>query len=221
MTDNNWSIPENIQIDTQKFFGRALFQQGLKFFKLSRVSISFKKGDPGTYYIVSGIVRDDRSHEAKIVYKKRLEETNEGPLTCQCDCQVWREKGQCAHTVALFINFHVQLHLESLGEEYFSNETNLPPVSLSSNLGVNVAEYGTIIAGPHHLLGAPAIATYSSMQYLLHDKKVINFPLPITFKGRLQIYLSSHEKVKFQYLSPEGKKFFEISLLENFYLFNH
>jgi SNF2 family DNA or RNA helicase len=220
MSENNWSIPENIISECQRFFGPVLLQQGQKFFKLSRVSISFKKGDPSTYYIVSGIIRDDRSHEAKIVYKKRLEDTEEGPLSCQCDCQVWKDKGKCAHTAALFLSFHIQLHLESLGEEYFSNETNLPPMSLSSNLGVNVAEYGTILAGPHHLIGAPPASTYSSLQYLLHDKKVVSFPMPSTFSGRLQIYLSNIDKVKFKYVAADGKSYFEISILENLYLFN-
>ena len=220
MTENNWNIPEPITNECQRFFGPVLFQQGLKFYTLSRVSLSFKKGDPDSYYIVSGIVRDNRAHESKIVYKKRLENTEEGPLTCQCDCQIWREKGKCAHVVALFLNFHVQLHIESLGEEYFSNDTELPPISLNSNIGVNVTEYGTIIAGPHHLLGAPPSSTYSSLQYLLHDKKVVSFPMPNSFTGRLQIYLSNSEKIRFKYQAPDGKIYFEISILENLYLFN-
>ena len=43
---------------------------------------------------------------------------------------------------------------------------------------------------------------------LLHDKKVVSFPMPSNFVGRLQLYLSSLDKVKFKYLSPDGKSYF-------------
>ena len=102
MNDRAWTIPESIEAECKKYFTPALIQTGLRFFKLSRVSISFKKGTPETYYIVSGIVRDDRTHETKIVYKKRLEDTPEGPLSSNCDCHHWKEHGHCGHVVALF-----------------------------------------------------------------------------------------------------------------------
>ncbi len=224
MNDRTWTIPENISEESKRFFTPAQFQNGLRYFKLSRVSISFKKGSPETYYIVSGIVRDDRSHESKIVYKKRLEGTPEGPLTSNCDCHHWNEKTHCGHVVALYLTYHVQQYIESLGESTGEdNESLLPPISINSNLGVNVSEYGTIIAGPHQFVGAPAAPTYSSLQYLLHNKKVITFPLPDTFKGKLQIYLYHDEKTRFKYKGPlsDGDRIYsEITLFENLYLFN-
>ena len=81
MSDRAWTIPESINVECKKYFTPALIQNGLRFFKLSRVSISFKKGTPETYYIVSGIVRDDRTHENKIVYKKRREGNENGRLS--------------------------------------------------------------------------------------------------------------------------------------------
>jgi SNF2 family DNA or RNA helicase len=224
MSDRAWTIPESINIECKKYFTPALIQNGLRFFKLSRVSISFKKGTPETYYIVSGIVRDDRTHENKIVYKKRLEGTEEGPLSSNCDCHHWKEHGHCGHVVALFLTYHVQQYIEAQGEATdYDNDSGLPPIVINSSFGVNVAEYGTIITGPHQLIGAPAAPTYSALQYLLHHKKVVPFPMPENFRGKLQIYLSADEKVRFKYMSSEseGKQLYsEISLFENLYLFN-
>ncbi len=217
-----WNIPEKINSECKRFFSPALIQNGLRFFKLSRVSISFKKGSSETYYIVSGIVRDDRSHETKIVYKKRLEDTPEGPFSSNCDCHHWKEKTHCPHVVALFITYQVQLYLEEQGEEVtIDDDSGLPPIVINSSFGVNVAEYGTILSGPHQLIGAPAAPTYSGLQYLLHNKKVVAFPMPETFKGRLQIHLVPDEKVKFKYHgNPTDKAVSEISIFENLYIFN-
>ncbi|MFA6238898.1 MAG: DEAD/DEAH box helicase [Bacteriovorax sp.] len=225
MPDRSWTIPDSINDECKKYFTPALIQNGLRFFKLSRVSISFKKGSPETYYIVSGIVRDDRTHETKIVYKKRLEGTPEGPLSSNCDCHHWKEGTHCPHVVALFLTYHVQQYIEAQGEGIaeYENDSSLPPIVINSSFGVNVAEYGTILSGPHQLIGAPAAPTYSSLQYLLHNKKVVPFPMPDIFKGRLQIYLSHEEKIRFRYKGPQSdgnKVYSEVSLLENLYLFN-
>ena len=217
-----WNIPEEINDECKRFFSPALIQNGLRFFKLSRVSISFRKGSAETYYIVSGIVRDDRSHETKIVYKKRLEGTEEGPFSSNCDCHHWREATHCQHVVGLFITYQVQQYVESQGEATLvDDESGLPPIVINSNFGVNVAEYGTILNGPHQLVGAPAAPTYSGLQYLLHNKKVVAFPMPETFKGKLQMYLFNDEKVKFKYRTSDGEKVIpEISIFENLYIFN-
>lgn len=225
MNDRTWTIPESINDECKKYFTPALIQNGLRFFKLSRVSISFKKGSPETYYIVSGIVRDDRTHETKIVYKKRLEGTEEGPLSSNCDCHHWKEGHHCPHVVALFLTYHVQQYIEAQGEgtSDYDNESGLPPIVINSSFGVNVAEYGTILSGAHQLIGAPAAPTYSSLQYLLHNKKVVPFPMPDSFKGKLQVHLFHDEKTRFKYkgsASDEYKIYPEISLFENIYLFN-
>ncbi len=217
-----WNIPEKITQECKRFFSPAIIQNGLRYFKLSRVSISFKKGSAETYYIVSGIVRDDRAHETKIVYKRRLEDTPEGPFSSNCDCHHWKEDTHCAHATALFITYQVQQYLEEQGENPGADDENgLPPIVINSSFGVNVAEYGTIINGPHQLIGAPAAPTYSALQYLLHTKKVVAFPMPETFRGKLQIHLYHEEKVRFRF-NPLGdeKAIAEISLFENLYLFN-
>lgn len=217
-----WTIPESINLECKRFFSPTLIQSGLRFFKLSRVSISFKKGSAETYYIVSGIVRDDRVHETKIVYKKRLEGTPEGPFSSNCDCHHWKESSHCQHVVGLFIAYQVQQFVEAQGEiATTDDESGLPPIVINSNFGVNVAEYGSILNGPHQLIGAPAAPTYSGLQYLLHNKKVVPFPMPETFKGKLQLYLSVDEKVKFKYKTSDGERIIpEITIFENLYIFN-
>ncbi|MBY0415179.1 MAG: DEAD/DEAH box helicase [Bdellovibrionales bacterium] len=217
-----WNIPDKITEECKRFFSPTLIQTGLRLFKLSRVSISFKKGSADTYYIVSGLVRDDRAHETKIVYKKRLEDTPEGPFSSNCDCHHWKESTHCGHVVSLFITYQVQQYLEEQGNSAEAeSDSHLPPIVINSSFGVNVAEYGTIINGPHQLIGAPAAPTYSSLQYLLHNKKVVAFPMPETFRGKLQVYLYHEEKVRFKYLPLEtDKPVNEVSLFENLYLFN-
>lgn len=218
----SWNISEKINDDCKRFFTPALVQNGLRLFKLSRVSISFKKGSSETYYIISGIVRDDRPHEVKIVYKKRLEGSPEGPFSSNCDCYHWKQNLHCQHVVALFITYLVQQDIAATGTSPIDDsEEGLPPIVINSNFGVNVSEYGTILSGPHQFIGAPASPTYSSLQYLLHNKKIVAFPMPETFRGKLQIYLYQNEKMKFKYqLSDENKIISEISILENIYLFN-
>jgi SNF2 family DNA or RNA helicase len=106
----------------------------------------------------------------------------------------------------------------------WSGESILPPVNLSSGMGVTAHEYGTIIASPASLEGAPGNATYSSLQYLLHTKKVVNFPIPKKFEGKMILNIDtkteSFPKLRFKYLDIEEKTFFQISLLEGIYLFN-
>lgn len=221
MNERVWNIPDSITDECKKYFSPALIQTGLRFFKLSRVSISFKKGSPETYYIVSGLVRDDRSHETKIVYKKRLEDSPEGPFSSNCDCHLWNDTNHCGHVVALFITYQVQQYIEAQGETVVEdNDSHLPPIVINSSFGVNVAEYGTIINGPHQLIGAPAAPTYTGLQYLLHNKKVVPFPMPEPFRGKLQLHLHHDEKVRFKLETADGKVFNEITIFENIYIFN-
>jgi superfamily II DNA or RNA helicase len=220
MINQNFKLPDTIQTEAQKYFGVSHVHHALRFIRHSKVSISFKKGSPETYYIVSGIVKDDRTHEAKVVYKKRLEDTPEGPLSTNCDCHHWNATSHCIHTAALFCAYLLQLHAEEIGHDVFENESDSPPIAIDSTLAVNVAEYGTIIAGPHQLIGATIAPTYSALQYLLHNKKIIPFPIPDNFSGALMIFLDHEHRLKFKWKDFNGVVFNEITLFENLYLFN-
>lgn len=227
-----WKIPESVDVEANKYFDPALLAKAKQLLQLSRVSISFSKGGPETYFIVSGIVKGDRSHETKVVYKKRLEGTEEGPISSNCDCHKWQETGICEHSVALFLTYHIHLLHE---KNFDAAEDNMshPPIPLESTFAVSAYEYGTIVGGPHQLERAPSNSAYSSLQYLLHTKKIINFPIPAQWEGKLIIQVTSRDyfeqnsgeqdalpMLRFKYQNKEGNILREISLFENLYLFN-
>ena len=197
-----------------KFFVPADLIKAQKLIRLSRVSISFSKKSDNKYFIVSGIVRDLKSNEAKIVYKKRLVGTRDGPMSTTCDCLEWTNKYHCPHTAALYLLFQIK----GAGSE---NENG--PLPTLMDYAVNVEEYGTILAGPDKLQGAVPDATYSSLQYLLATGKVINFPLPENFEGKLILAVELEENnlnIHFKYKNIAGEITNKISLLEALYLFN-
>jgi SNF2 family DNA or RNA helicase len=224
------SLPNTVIAEVKDYFSQTILTEATRLLKLSRVTLSFTRGTSDTYFIISGIVREDRSHETKLVFKKRLIGTEEGPITTNCDCHQWSEEKHCRHAVALFLLFHWQNLDESA--ELMDDNGSRPPIPFNTGLGVNVLEYGTIIPSPHLLQGAPPSATYSSLQYLLHDKKIVNFPLPENFKGKLILKLNSaYTEVleegqdfvpmfHFEYEGKDGSHYNEISLFENLYLFN-
>ena len=227
-----WKVPDSVATEAQKYFDQNTLTEALRLLQLSRVSISFSKGGPETYFIVSGIVREDKGHEAKVVYKKRLIGTPNGPVSSNCDCHKWSEKGHCPHTAAIFLTYHIHLLHE---KNYDSTSENMshPPIPLESTFAVGAYEYGTIVNGAHQLERAPSNAAYSSLQYLLHSKKIINFPIPAQWEGKLFIQITSVEYFKntsgeadnlpllrFKYRREEGGLVREVSLFENLYLFN-
>ncbi|MBK26539.1 MAG: hypothetical protein CME70_21245 [Halobacteriovorax sp.] len=228
---SSWKLPDQIKTSAEEYFNPLIMTEAMKLVQLSRVSISFTKGSPETYYIVSGIVRDDRSHESKLVFKNRLKGTPEGPLSSNCDCHNWTEENHCPHVCCLFLNYHLQVLHESNPEAL--DGTTATSIKATSSIGVCAEEYGVIIGGPHQLIGSPPNPTYSSMQYTLANNKVINFPIPNKFSGKLFIKIDSAERFnpetgtvetmpmfRFKYEPEEGKMHTEISLFENLYLFD-
>ncbi|MCK5882989.1 MAG: DEAD/DEAH box helicase family protein, partial [Bacteriovoracaceae bacterium] len=231
--NNQLIIPAEILSEANNFFTKNTVISASRILSKSHASISFRKGSPETYYIVSGIVKGNRAHETKLVYKKRLEETEDGPLSSNCDCSEWNGKEHCRHVAALYLNFHLQRYMEANNNGDQNSTESRPPIALFDNYAVNVDEYGTLVAGAHKLIGAPTNATYSSLQYLLHNKKVVNFSIPDNFDGKLIISIKSKEKfeesigeylnipqIRYQYIDSDGKTINEISLLENLYLYN-
>lgn len=217
--DITWSIPSGIQERIGDYFSTAALQKAVQLLKEGRVSISFSKGDLNGHLIHSGLVRDDRSHECKIVYKKRLEGSEVGPLGSNCDCLEWSAQGHCLHTAALMLSFLFQDQIDTSVD----NPSERPPLNLNTSFGVSVDEYGHIVKGPHDFIGDGSGQTYTAQQYLLHDRRVINFPIPENFKGHLVIKLDSNPNAinlfTFSYIDEEGLEHKEISLFENLYLF--
>ncbi len=174
------------------------------------------------FLIATGIVKDNKTHESKIVYKKRLEETEEGPLSTNCDCTEWHEQTHCQHTAALF------LHYQSTKGTKQDDGTTLPFVGTT---GVHPTKYSTIINGPNDLENTPLSPMYSTLRYTLTTKKTIDFPIPQNFKGKIIINICPNKEFSadFQddvkqsikyYFNVDGKIYKKISILENLYLFN-
>lgn len=144
-------------------------------------SISFKKGTPQRYFVVSGILHDDKTEESKISYRK---DGSKDVIKSQCTCLSWSEDGHCPHTAALLIRFHL-LNKETEGLPQTQN------IQSFDDNSVTVAEYGTVIDGPEKLRGRylKSQATYFAYNYKLTNNQVVNFPIPKKFEGTLVLNL--------------------------------
>lgn len=222
ITQNDLALlPDIVSTLGKQYFGQITLLEGLKLIRASKVSISFTKGSPENYYIVSGIVKDDRAHESKIVFKKRLEGSPEGPFSSNCDCHRWNKDDHCIHTASLFISYHLSL---SSGKNFdLVSSGPLPSSSFDYVGAVTPNEYGTIVASAYKLEGATPQSTYSSLQYRLTNGKITHFPLPQSFVGKLVISYSTTETpaaIRFHYQNESGLIEKSISIFENLYLFN-
>jgi len=229
MNDHYLPLSDNIISQGEKLFGETFFKKAKKFLTLSKVCLSFVKESEGKYFIVSGIVKDDQSFECKIVYKHRLEGTDAGPLTSHCSCIYWNDKTHCPHTAAIFI-FYFLHHLDlKISSDSHANAV----IPTGHWTGVSPEQYGSIIVSPSKLIGAGPSATYPSLQYVLSNNKVANFPVPANFAGKIIIQFALQElftgidsevvsipQLSFAHAANDGETITEISLFENIYLFN-
>lgn len=224
-------LNEDFRAIARKNFSPQIVLKANRLLNESRVSISFKRGSPDRFFVVSGIIKDDQTAESKITYKK-----NEGEhrITSQCNCLSWSKEHHCSHTATLFIKFHL------LNKEI----SDLPDI-LQNNLindgSVSVQEYGTIIPGPEFLRGRgiKAHSTYFAYQYQLTNKKSCNFPVPSQFEEKLRIRLYPTYKFllkkadiqieeiprnlyspRFSIIDRDGNEIKETSLMEHLYIFN-
>ncbi len=196
-------------------FHSEFIHEARKLLRQGNISISFHKGSPTTYFIISGIVSKGRPYESKVVYKKRLEKTNQSPVSSNCNCAQWSKDGHCSHTAALFLFFYLK-HLYNLT----SDDESTPALPTLDGFGVAPNAYGTIISSPRALSGAMSHSSYSSLQYILHNKKIITFPAPETFQGKLLVCISHNGEITFQWKNQTDDVIKEISLFESLYLFD-
>lgn len=181
---------KNVLGPSQKIFSPQYVQEALRLLQQSRVAISYTNDrDPSQFFVVSGIVSDQTTLEARMTYRKRLEFDSQGPYRSQCQCSQWTEGKHCPHTIALYLFFK----LNELGEDAFAKEFSEegPPLALNTSFGVVPPEYGLLINGPHKLEGAPPSGSYSSLQYLLSNKKVVSFPIPKKLDLPLVVFINT------------------------------
>lgn len=191
-------FPTDIINQGKVFFTPKVFQDGIKLFQRNKAAISFSRGTPSNdYYVVSGIVKDNKNFETKIIYKKENLETSthqkaSSQIKSTCSCPSWDKENHCQHAVCLFMSFCLQHKYKNKND--ILNESSLPPLAPFGGHAVNVSEYGTIIPNASKLIGASANATYSSLQYLLHNNRIVSFPEIDSFSGKLVIKFFSQKK---------------------------
>ncbi len=233
-----FDISPSVLDDCKNYFKNdAQINRAIRLFRNAKISISYQRNDKNIYYIISGIIKDDRLYSSKVIYKERLKGAPEGPLSSSCDCHLWNEVDHCPHVISLFIYYNLsQRHNCELfgGNISDVSENLLPTVSVFSNHAVSVLEYGTIVKSASRLEGAPANANYTGLQYLLCNNKIINFPQPVIFSGKLIVSLLTGQAdnletnrtqefiraIKFKHRDEQNNLIEEVSVLENLYLFD-
>lgn len=206
--------------DATVFLARKMVEQG-------RVSLSFMKGSFETYFIVSGIIAENNTnYESKVSFKRS--EATEGKLSTQCTCRIWTEEKPCHHTASLLLKF------AQMQEKQGTTLGRPISLSLMAQEGVHVDRYGTLIKAAPAIPGAKMNSTFSSLQYTLSNRKVVNFPAPTKWRGKLKINLIPatvleeykeslyvEDKYTYQFSLLDGEEEIrEVSLFDVLYLFN-
>tara|TARA_Y100000591_G_scaffold331221_1_gene364444 strand:- start:1045 stop:4185 length:3141 start_codon:yes stop_codon:yes gene_type:complete len=225
-------MPSNLPIDIEnigkRFFIERTLKKGISLFQFAKLSISFlKEGKDNEYFILSGIVKENRHYEAKIVFKQRLIDHKEGPLKTQCNCTQWNEKDHCPHTSFLFLYYYSFIKQKDLSP-LSATDMDSPYLSLATNpiQAVYPESFGTMILAPKYLIGAAQNAKYTSLQYSISNGKISNFPEPKNFTGKLVISITTNDssksylKTSFLLKNEKGELNRKVSLFENFFLFN-
>ena len=215
----DFSLPGHIREMTEKFFGTSNVSEACNILKLSKTLISFSKGHPDQYFIVSGIVKGRPTYECKIVYKKRLENSERGPLKSHCTCHSWNEKDHCSHTAGLYLSFLLQIH-------YVENRDGSidRPFEEETYLENNDEKYGKIIARAQSIHEEEGSLT---LQSFLNSSQAMSCPIPEYFSGEILMCIEKRQANKkdiidilFQHKDIQGRIHKKISLFENLYLFN-
>jgi hypothetical protein len=220
-------IPQSVIEQTKTYFAPLMVVNAQEVLNSSQINISFQKGNPETYFIISALITGGEKLQSKVSFKSA---TNK--ISSNCSCKEWNAENHCRHTAALFMKFH-QNHL--LKEE-LKDEAHLPirPELTMQGQGVHCSDYGRIINSPTKLNGARTNSTYATLQYLLTSRKLVNFPLAKKFEGKLKVNLvkainipefenfPNIENKYFPIFSHiiEGEEKVKVSLFECLYLFN-
>ena len=221
-------IPSSIIKEGEKYFPQHAVKKGLSLFQFAKISISFLKEGPNyEYFIISGIIKENKNHEVKVVFKKRLENHLKGPLKTLCSCESWNNTSHCQHTSFLFL-YYISYIKRKKTSSVLSDNDPLPYLSLPNNQveAVYPEKFGTIINNPKYLIGAPQNSKYTNLQYSLSKGRMTHFPEPSSFKGRLIVSISDQgldtNAINYSFLYKNDQNIInkKISLFEHFFLFN-
>jgi SNF2 family DNA or RNA helicase len=223
---NSNNINDVILQKAYSYFSVKTIQHGLAILNQGLVSVSFKKGSVDRYLIITGLCHDKGNQEAKVVYKKRLENIEgETPITTNCTCDEWNEKEHCSHSAALFILSLLEDSSEDSEQVGYQlkgeNKEHRPPM----HLGVGVEKFGTIIKSPSKLINSSPKATYTNLNYCLVGGGSVQMNSPENFKGKLILTLFFNKEdslfsyqIKHEHIGGRVNNF--ISIFEKLYLFD-
>ena len=218
-------VPSEIQHAAQEFFDSATIQKSLSILETGRISISFCK-ERDSKFILSGIVTTSEPNQVKLNYQE-----GEG-LKGQCNCLSWSENQQCVHTSALYFHYKMSklVKKDHQGEDLKSH-------IMFHGQGVHVENYGRLEFGASKLSGAHPNSTYGSIQYLLTNRKIVNFSYPKNLEEseRLKIDLKKATDFEefegypgienkyipvFSFSNENGETLSKISVFENLYIYD-
>ena len=152
-------------------------------------------------------------------------------LSSQCRCHNWTIDGHCNHSAALFLHYKIS----RFNQEQSGNKDYLKSHLTFHGSSVHVDNYGRLEKGANKLIGSNPNSTYSSLQYLLTNRKFKNFPFPQEFKSKLIINLVDADDLPeyeffnnlslkyfpiFSYVNHDGVEIKKISLFESLYIFD-
>lgn len=196
-------------------FEENYINQGFHLSKEQNIDISFQKGVPEQYFVVSALIKDRRQFHVKISHR-------EDTLTHKCSCETWRDHQQCSHIVALLF------HYAHLFTEYLHHRKKTTTQDASD--AVRAPRYGKVIASPQEFVGTSFYTTFSALRYLRTDRTTTTWNvednIDLTGKIRLHTELSSNaleKKVTLETtysLQQEHGLAEHISLFENNYLYH-
>lgn len=223
-----------VAIETQDF-ARTFFNsdnlvKGKRILDHARISISFQKGSPERFFIISALIDDNNTNETKITFKKN-EDHPAGQVVSKCNCHFWDDEFHCPHAVALFFKFLINHKVKNDTKD--SNGIINPSVTLHGH-GVHANHYSRLVNSAPALNGARMNSTYSSLQYILTNHKLINFPIAQDFTEKIIInFIDADTLEDYKSFPNIENKFFptfylksedcvtkKISLFESLYLFN-
>jgi hypothetical protein len=76
---------------------QLILKKAKPLFEKSQISVSFQKGSPERFFIISGLILENPKIETKVSFK-----SSENKISSNCTCKHWSEDKHCYHAAALF-----------------------------------------------------------------------------------------------------------------------
>ncbi len=222
-----------IEDKAKQYFSSELIRKGKDLLDSARLSISFKKGRLGSFFVISGLISDGVSVDTKL--KGKSADGGDQKIEGHCSCVEWSKENHCRHMTALFLKFVLDEHFED-GISPLKKDPSAEGIqqALKNTQSVHVKDFGTLVFQANRLMNAPFNGSFVNLQYLLTSGKLTHFPLGKPWEGQLQIrlierptknlnpdfYGPNHRLCRFAWIDGKGDLREKISLFDYFHLFD-